>query len=1297
MKPRTSFSATAAVPSSKYGSNNTCGGSSINSIFSPIGITSGPVKEGLVSQIASKFQQQVGVASSAETEIEKTSAKRKISEPIKNIHKYNSCANSEKISSSGDHILELQNKDCQSHASSLRKLSTNKSESSAKNSRSDSHQARFHNARAMFEKMGSADDLDSIPASPTTNYPTSCSGSGKSYRALSVGAKPTVSESYFNNKINANTTITSNFNPNPGIRSRSISPFGGSRSSSQSSLKQGNSHALPDTSAIVRSSSGSFTEKTPLTSIHSPPTTSENSSYSNMAFKSAKEVNGDSKSINGAFTKSPKQNKNPDEGKENVHHLDKLNSVPKDISSRYKSEIQGESDNSNFMESKLRKTSDYKSPFVNSYSDDSNGPKTSIGSIGRPNIKELTNKQRNWFSNFERGKTSTSASTSGTVTPENVESARRTSVKQDNIPNLLSGFDKHGTKNDVLSKGHVPDATPTPSSNLNQPGDRRPINVLTSSSSDSIEDYIRSWKGDSTTNSSNAHVGSSTNNVSASGLSSVQLTPQSSGPSSLNSDPKLVDSKAGSKPLNLLTGSKDMSPRSNEKSPRPPVLSPKPNPDVVKRYSFNKNKQPADSNLPSSPSLDDISRSIQAKKEINVTPSEARQSKIQLKDQNIRLPSEKTWNVKKSEIIPHTSSDTPKKVDKSVSGSIVRKLSEEYNSKIRQEDQIVSKSSEPTAAMKNIATAKTENYLKKKDSDGIRNGNYVSSKVTSSNRTSIIDSISNEIHSVKSIPDKSEDTQFKHSIINGHKLDKNQVELKYCSDLSQEEKEFEDIDKEFDRLANETEYNELDIVDENEILGEDAISDKNDHCKTLKADKVYIEPNILPKSNDTAITQKQSSALNISNLNKLPETMPFIDSYGLSSTSAPIQDNIFQNQENRIENSKPNKLDLQLQKIYRPNSVESNSVPQSNRADSSKVNPKKETVSPNILDVDNHSVTASNTESPNVTVSSSIDTVHEKKSDNDQDLSGDEFQDEIHFDPTISSGHLGFDKEGDFRNTPITVGGARDAIITPQMDASYLQSQTSRKINSEIDRKESGSEDQPVVDESLPLIMSPKEEENLLSNNIIERKGVLSDEQAEEVKALLTPDKELPPLPQHIDNEVVNGDKTIIEMEKTKADVSPSNSKVEKNRRADSAIDKLDCLVYSSASEEQIEKQCSVQEKSGKGDSIIQTNKTSVDTIVYERPKQNEETYYDEIANVHYYSDGHYWFEIPGLDSTETANLSPSERLPPGCYKKPGKLRFSTSPMKQFSTFAVDDYDRRNDDVDPVAASGEKSYKHNFL
>ena len=41
------------------------------------------------------------------------------------------------------------------------------------------------------------------------------------------------------------------------------------------------------------------------------------------------------------------------------------------------------------------------------------------------------------------------------------------------------------------------------------------------------------------------------------------------------------------------------------------------------------------------------------------------------------------------------------------------------------------------------------------------------------------------------------------------------------------------------------------------------------------------------------------------------------------------------------------------------------------------------------------------------------------------------------------------------------------------------------------------------------------------------------------------------------------------------------------------------------------------------------------------------------------------------------------------CYKAPGRIRFSREPIIQYSTFAVDDYDRRNEDVDPVAASAE--------
>ena len=132
-------------------------------------------------------------------------------------------------------------------------------------------------------------------------------------------------------------------------------------------------------------------------------------------------------------------------------------------------------------------------------------------------------------------------------------------------------------------------------------------------------------------------------------------------------------------------------------------------------------------------------------------------------------------------------------------------------------------------------------------------------------------------------------------------------------------------------------------------------------------------------------------------------------------------------------------------------------------------------------------------------------------------------------------------------------------------------------------------------------------------------------------------------------------------------EVSASESSVNKSIRVDSAINKLDSLVYSAPAEAKNDKS-SKRQSNELGTSKIKGDNEGEDKTVFERPKPHEETFYDEIANVHYYSDGHYWFEIPGLDSTETANLSPSERLPPGCYKKPGKLRFSTSPMKQYST-----------------------------
>lgn len=74
-----------------------------------------------------------------------------------------------------------------------------------------------------------------------------------------------------------------------------------------------------------------------------------------------------------------------------------------------------------------------------------------------------------------------------------VDSVRRTSVKNDHTPNLLSGSGG-GECTSPAPQSLPPDATPTPASNLFTPRDRRPLSARGSTTSDSIEDYIRNWK-----------------------------------------------------------------------------------------------------------------------------------------------------------------------------------------------------------------------------------------------------------------------------------------------------------------------------------------------------------------------------------------------------------------------------------------------------------------------------------------------------------------------------------------------------------------------------------------------------------------------------------------------------------------------------------------------------------------------------------------------------------------------------------------------------------------------------------
>lgn len=84
-------------------------------------------------------------------------------------------------------------------------------------------------------------------------------------------------------------------------------------------------------------------------------------------------------------------------------------------------------------------------------------------------------------------------------------------------------------------------------------------------------------------------------------------------------------------------------------------------------------------------------------------------------------------------------------------------------------------------------------------------------------------------------------------------------------------------------------------------------------------------------------------------------------------------------------------------------------------------------------------------------------------------------------------------------------------------------------------------------------------------------------------------------------------------------------------------------------------------------------------------PVSRKEVYAD--GGIHYFEDGNFWMEIPGL--MDCAGDDDDDLEYPVFQKKSSKIHFSTGAIQVFSTYSVNDYDRRNEDVDPVAASAE--------
>ena len=108
----------------------------------------------------------------------------------------------------------------------------------------------------------------------------------------------------------------------------------------------------------------------------------------------------------------------------------------------------------------------------------------------------------------------------------------------------------------------------------------------------------------------------------------------------------------------------------------------------------------------------------------------------------------------------------------------------------------------------------------------------------------------------------------------------------------------------------------------------------------------------------------------------------------------------------------------------------------------------------------------------------------------------DEFQDEIQFDPTISSGQLGF---GDFRNTPIKLGESRSESVQPILE------NLDDCLTENAGPPPAIPAHAPTTTNAAIEPMTPTEAEILLSSKLEEkRSAVLSDEQAQEVNTFRT-------------------------------------------------------------------------------------------------------------------------------------------------------------------------------------------------
>ncbi|XP_076264918.1 protein phosphatase 1 regulatory subunit spinophilin isoform X4 [Rhynchophorus ferrugineus] len=256
-------------------------------------------------------------------------------------------------------------------------------------------------------------------------------------------------------------------------------------------------------------------------------------------------------------------------------------------------------------------------------------------------------------------------------------------------------------------------------------------------------------------------------------------------------------------------------------------------------------------------------------------------------------------------------------------------------------------------------------------------------------------------------------------------------------------------------------------------------------------------------------------------------------------------------------------------------------------------------------------------------------------------------------------------------------------------------------------------------------VMTPDEAENLLSQKILEKRirpDLLSDEEAQEVTRLLnTKDPKIPKwLPNtssllqdsitasvHDSSGPVSLNDSLgppsLQEESAPASSVPDINELQIQKLVDNQDNKKEVeplsQYYESTSSLDISTQDEEEFMSHKFDASVSASDSGlIDSVTSISDANNVETVSDETDyvpkpipiigvehGVHYYEDGHFWMEVPGLPPEEEDD----ELDYPIYVPKPTKVNFSVEPIRVFSTFSISDYDRRNEDVDPVAASAE--------